>query len=221
MIMSIYARESSDDTNKAPPIEKQIEIGRTYAQENGHEVRFLFQDNGYSGGDWNRPDWKKAVQEAKGKHYNILWTWNQDRLARDTEQFLFFFRNMKENSIRVISGTEGEINMDDVGGMAKHTSLAMAAEIFRRVTSEKVKRTYENKKKNSKIKGIPMVWGRKLKDVDLNKILELRASGKGYKAIGRELGLNYQLVRRRLRNTPTEDRTELTEIEGGQNNPIK
>lgn len=34
----IYARESSDDTSKAPPISEQIESGKLWAVENGHRV---------------------------------------------------------------------------------------------------------------------------------------------------------------------------------------
>jgi len=219
MIVGIYARESDDDTNKAPPIEKQIEIGKQWALENNHEVRFIFKDDGYSGGDWNRPDWLKAIQEAKGRHYNILWSWNQDRIARDTEQFLHFYRNLKENSIKVIT-PEGEINMDEVGGMAKHTSLAMAAEIFRRVTSEKVSRTYQNKKKLAESKGLKVIWGRKPKEYDVKKIFELRAEGKGYKAIGKEIGCSYQTIRRILQNTPINIKGDLIQKEGGKNNPI-
>jgi site-specific DNA recombinase len=211
MKVAIYARESEDDTNKAPPIEKQIEIGKQWIEENNYELFNIFQDDGYSGGDWNRPDWIRAIQEAKGRHYNILWTWSQDRLARDTEQFLHFYRNLKENSIKVISGTDGEINMDDVGGMAKHTSLAMASEIFRRVTSEKVHRTYESKKKDAEKKGIKLVWGRKPQEVDMDKIMQLRVKGMGYKAIGRELGINFQTIRRRLQNTPDKSIVKLNE----------
>jgi len=215
MKIALYARESSDDTNKAPPIEKQIEIGQNWAKEKGYEVLFIFKDDGYSGGDWNRPDWLKAIQEAKGRHYNILWTWNQDRIARDTEQFLHFYRNLKENSIKVIAMNE-EINMDDVGGMAKHTSLAMASEIFRRVTSEKVKRTYENMKKSCEKKGIEFHWGRKPKIYDMQKIMQLRALGKGYKAIGREMACSYQTIRRLL-NPPKKILIKINENEVGCN----
>lgn len=213
MKVAIYARESSDDTNKAPPIEKQIEIGKQWAIDNSHEVVFIFKDDGYSGGDWSRPDWLRAIQEAKGKHYNILWTWNQDRIARDTEQFLHFYRNLKDNSIKVFAMHE-EINMDDVGGMAKHTSLAMASEIFRRVTSEKVKRTYESKKKEADKKGLKVNWGRKKKILDENKIIELRKLGQGYKKIAKEIGCSYQTIRRLL-NTHQENTMKINIIGGG------
>ena len=94
--------------------------------------------------------------------------------------------------------------MDDVGGMAKHTSLAMAAEIFRRITSEKVKRTYDRKKKEAEQLGEKVVWGRKPLKVNVEKIMELRRLGLGYKSIGKELGINYQKVRRVLLNPPPE-----------------
>lgn len=213
--VALYCRESSDDTKKAPPIEEQIKRGQRWAKDNGYFVSFIFADDGYSGGDWKRPDWLRAVQEAKGKHYNVLWTWNQDRLARDTEQFLWFFRNLKENSIKVISDTEGEIIMDDVGGTAKHISLAMASEIFRKVTSEKVRKTFEHKKKEANKKGIKVKWGRPTKEIDLKRALELRSKGLGYKSIGKELGVNYQLVRRKLQNTRTKITHENEIIDGG------
>jgi len=215
--VSIYARESSDDLNKSPPIEKQIERGMQWINENGYELKFIFKDDGYSGGDWKRPDWLRAIQEAKGKHYNILWTWNQDRIARDTEQFLHFYRNLKDNSIKVISDTEGEVNMDDVGGTAKHISLAMAAEIYRKVTSEKVKRTYDRKKQDADKKGIPVIWGRKRKEINMDDVVRLRNQGLGYKTIGKMLNINFQKIRRELKlhNTHQEVTLNNTLINGG------
>lgn len=217
----IYARESSDDINKAPPIERQIERGKQWGEINGYNLTGVYIDDGYSGGDWNRPEWNKSVREAKGRHYNLLWTWSQDRLARDTEQFLWYYRNLKENGINVVSDTEGMINMDDVGGKAKHISLAMSADLFRTITSDKVKRTYERKKIQAIREGKRVVWGRKEKIVDMDKILALRASGKGYKAIGKELGVSHLTIRRRLQNPPQEIKHNSNENEGVSNNPIK
>ncbi|QLJ52866.1 MAG: hypothetical protein Sv326_0691 [Candidatus Fermentimicrarchaeum limneticum] len=83
----IYARESDDDTNKAPPIERQIEIGKEQLKEMGHTLTATFADNGFSGGNRNRPDLQRMVKDARNKNRNFdaVWTWNQDRLARDTE----------------------------------------------------------------------------------------------------------------------------------------
>ena len=59
MKVALYARESSDDTRKAPPIEDQIETGKMWAKENNYDVVIVYADDGYSGGDWKRPNWNR------------------------------------------------------------------------------------------------------------------------------------------------------------------
>ena len=206
---AIYARESTSDTNKAPPIKKQIEIGKRWGREKGYNLVLVFSDNGYSGGDWNRPDWNRAVREARGNHFKILWTWDQDRLARDTEQFLWFYRHLSQQNVKVFSETEGEINMDTTGERLKHTSLAMAAETFRLITADKVKKAYESKKKIAEEKNERVKWGRKPGKYNVGKMIELRKQGYGYKAIARMVGdCSYQTVRRILQNTPLNSTSE-------------
>jgi len=58
--------------------------------------------------------------------------------------------------VRIFDATSNDfIDMSSLGGRVKHTQLAAAAEIFRMVTSEKVKKAYERNKKQGK------PWGRK------------------------------------------------------------
>lgn len=83
--------------------------------------------------------------------------------------------------------------MTTLGGRVKHTQLAAAAEIFRMVTSEKVKKAYERNKKQGK------PWGRKKKLWDTAKARELRGAGKGWREIAKAVGVSYQTVRRELR----------------------
>lgn len=158
--VSIYARESSDDTSNAPPIQTQIDNGKKWIIENKCILGKIYIDNGYSGGDWNRPDWNQVVKDGRSRKFNIILTWNQDRLARDTEQFLWFYRKLKERGVKVFSVTEGEIDMETLGGRAKHTTLAMASEIFRMVTSDKVKKTYQYKKSEAIRNNKKVRWGR-------------------------------------------------------------
>lgn len=204
MKVAIYARESSDDNNKAPPIENQIERGKQWATENGHELITIYADNGFSGGNWKRPDWNQCINDAKRHNYQVLWVWNQDRIARDTEQFLFFYRNLKQAKVKIWEDTSNEyIDLDTVGGKLTRQSLAQASEIFRLITSEKVRKTYERKKKNGE------KWGRDKKEVDIAKILELRKKNIGYRKIAEIINENlpekqkvsFQTIRRVLQNT--------------------
>ena len=198
MKSAIYARESSDDTNKAPPIDKQIQIGREWLESNGHELVFTFADNGFSGGNWNRPEWNNAITKAKGNTYKILWVWNQDRIARDTEQFLYFYRQLRTKKVAIYDNTfKGFIDMETLGGRVQHTTIAQAAEIFRILTSDKVKAAYNAKKQRD---GDNLVWGRPKIKFDINKAIELRKQGLGYRVIGKAIGVNYQTIRRMLLN---------------------
>jgi DNA invertase Pin-like site-specific DNA recombinase len=65
MRVAIYARESLDDSEKAPPIENQIEIGKNWIDENHHELTEIFADDGWSGGNWKRPRWNEIVSQAR------------------------------------------------------------------------------------------------------------------------------------------------------------
>lgn len=193
MKVGIYARESSSDLNKAPPIEAQIARGKQWAAENNHEIVIEWIDNGYSGGDWTRPGWLQSINDAKRHAIQIVWVWNQDRIARDTEQFLFYYRKLQESKVNIYEDTAmAFINMDDLGGRVKHQTLAQAAEIFRLVTSDKVKQAYRRKK----LKGEH--WGKKFKEFDKEKAVALRSEGKGYRTIANSLGISYQTVRRYL-----------------------
>ena len=42
MKIGIYARESSADLSKAPPIQAQIERGKQWASQNNHEVVIVY-----------------------------------------------------------------------------------------------------------------------------------------------------------------------------------
>ena len=201
MKVAVYCRESDKDTKKAPPIEEQIKRGRQWCEENNHDIVHVFADNGYSGGDWKRPEWNKAIRLGKRHDYQILWTWDQDRIARDTEQFLWFYRQMKTAKVKVFSMTDGFIDMETLGGRVKHTSMAMAHEIFRVQTSEKVKKTYEMKKAKADKLGEKLKWGRPRKEVDHEEIRKLYDTGMGYRKIANVIGVSYQTIRRVLHNT--------------------
>lgn len=205
MKVAVYARESSDDKTRSPPIEDQVKRGQEWAVTNNHEVMQVYTDDGYSGGDWLRPAWHQCVKDAKRHHYQILWVWNQDRIARDTEQFLWFYRMLSESKAKIWEDTSNSfINMDDLGGRVKHQTLAQAAEIFRLVTSDKVKQAYRRKKAKGER------WGRKALTFDKKRAVMLRNEGKGWRDIARillteglvkskpnkEPRLSYQTVRR-------------------------
>jgi site-specific DNA recombinase len=193
MKAAIYVRESSSDTQNSPPIEQQIERGKHWVQYMGHELVKIYIDNGYSGGNWNRPDWNQCIKDAKRHNFQILWVWNQDRIARDTEQFLNFYRQMKSAGCKIYEDTANEyIDMETMGGRVKYQSLAQAAEIYRLVTSDKVKQAYQRKKDKTK-------WGRPPIPLDMEKIAQMRTDGLGWRTIAHEFNCSHNTIRNAIK----------------------
>ncbi len=63
----LYGRLSHEDENKGESysIENQRKILTKYAEENGFiPFEFIF-DDGYSGGDWERPAFVKMIEEVE------------------------------------------------------------------------------------------------------------------------------------------------------------
>lgn len=186
---AIYARESSSDTTKAPPIAEQIARGKQWAEQQGFTIVQVYEDDGFSGGDWTRPSWNRCILDVKRHLFKELYVWNQDRIARDTEQFLFFYRSVTNAHGRIYEDTsQGYIDMESLGGRVKHQTLAQAAEIFRLVTGDKVKQAYLRMKDKSK-------WGRPQIPLDMPRIHTLRAEGKGWRAIAKETGVSHNTIR--------------------------
>lgn len=221
MKVVIYARESESDIKKAPSIAEQIKRGKQWVENNGHELIRVYGDNGFSGGDWNRPQFNRLIKDArnKGKDFNALWVWSQDRLARDTEQFLWFYRNLKHSRIIVFSEIEGEVEMETLGGRVKNTVLAMTSEIFRITTGEKVKKAYRYKKQKE---ALNFKWGRDMKQIDMEKVRELKEKGQGWRKIAKEIGgVSHVTIKNRweaLINTPPKKTEETEEKNEGVTN---
>ena len=153
----IYGRESSDDTERAPSVQNQIDIGTRWFSEKGFELAGIYSDVGLSGGNWRRPELLRLLDEIKRGEF--LWIWSQNRLARDTEMFLWIVRQLKEKDcILYIDGQP--IDMNTAGGILKHTVVAATDEFYRRETSDKVKRAYSHKLTCAREAGKKIQWGR-------------------------------------------------------------
>jgi len=160
----IYARESLDDTERAPPIEGQINIGKTWFKERDNELCGVYMDNGLSGGNWRRPDFLRLLDETKRGEF--IWAWSQNRLARDVEMFLWFIRQLKEKGVTLFI-MDKEIQMDEPDVRLGRTVVAATDEYQRLDAGRKVKIVYSYKLKKVKeqnreavnLKGKGM-WGR-------------------------------------------------------------
>lgn len=115
--VAIYCRLSRDDgdVNESSSIINQKEMLIEYAKNNNWEIYEIYIDDGYSGGNFNRPGWNKLLEDLKDKNFNILITKDLSRLGRNyletgyyTEEFF------PENNIRYIAVNDNyDSNNDD------------------------------------------------------------------------------------------------------------
>lgn len=153
----IYGRESSDDTERAPPVKNQIDIGKVWFNEQSHELLATYQDVGLSGGNWRRPDFLRLLDEIKKGEF--VWAWSQSRLARDTEMFLWFVRQLKEKDCLLAIDREF-VDMSHPDKRLTRTVIAASDEFMRLETSRKVKQTYSHKLAAARERKEKVEWGR-------------------------------------------------------------
>ena len=75
MIAAIYSRKSKYST-AGDSIDNQIQLCKEYAQNQLKDKNItdfiIYEDEGFTGGNINRPEYKKMMLDAKNKKFDIL-----------------------------------------------------------------------------------------------------------------------------------------------------
>lgn len=139
MNVAIYARKSKA-TKKGESINNQIELCKKYfSNVSTEEVNFLiYEDEGWSGGNINRPQFQKLVHDAKLKRFQYLICYRLDRISRNVADFSQTLRLLDENSINFVSITE-QFDTSTVMGRAMINISATFAQMERETIAERIK----------------------------------------------------------------------------------
>ena len=86
----IYSRKSKF-TGKGESIENQIEMCKQYVRlhfgEKAADSVLVYEDEGFSGGNLERPQFKKMMAEAKEKEIQAIVVYRLDRISRNILDF--------------------------------------------------------------------------------------------------------------------------------------
>ncbi|GLB25963.1 serine recombinase [Lacrimispora xylanolytica] len=103
---AIYSRKSKF-TGKGESIGNQIELCRQYLcshyGESYGENAYVYEDEGFSGGNLDRPQFKKMMQEAKKKRFTAIVCYRLDRISRNIGDFANLIEELNEMHISFIS----------------------------------------------------------------------------------------------------------------------
>lgn len=182
MKIAIYARVSTDD-QKA---DLQLDALKQYAMNRNVTVFKEYIDH-ISGAKANRPALDEMLADARRRKFDAVAVWKIDRLGRSVQHLLSVLTELQTLNIAFISLQEA-IDTTTPAGRMVFTFLGAVAEFERAIIGERVKAGMAAAKKRGKH------IGRNTIDLDITKILALKAQGKSLRNIASELGTSHQTI---------------------------
>ena len=140
-ITALYEMLSRDDElqGDSNSIINQKKMLEDYAQKNGYSNLVHFTDDGFSGGNFDRPGWKQLVAEIEAGKVSTVIVKDMSRVGRNYLEVGFYTEVMfREKGIHFIAITN---NIDSMNGESSEFApfLNIMAEWYLRDTSRKVK----------------------------------------------------------------------------------
>jgi DNA invertase Pin-like site-specific DNA recombinase len=201
-ITALYSRLSKDDerTGESLSIEHQKAILEDYANKQGFSNLVHYVDDGFSGTDFSRPDWKRMIADVEADRVGIILTKDLSRLGRDHLQVGFHtevvFRN---HGVRFVA-IGNNIDSDIQESTEFAPFLNIFSEWYARDCSRKIKTVLHAKGNSGKHMTNSALYGYKKSAEDKNvwlideeaavhvrRIFQMAIDGKGTYQIARTL----------------------------------
>ncbi|MCM1506139.1 MAG: recombinase family protein [Ruminococcus flavefaciens] len=201
----IYCRLSIEDRNKlktddSQSIQNQKSMLLDYCRERNWEIYDIYCDDGYSGVDRNRPEFKRLLHDCENGHIDIVLCKDQSRFSRDIiviEQYI----NDKflEWGIRFIGVAD---NADSDSEIYSTMRLFTSAynEMYVKDISSKIKRTLTFKREQGQFIGSFAPYGYLIDPEDKHRLIidkntadnvrlifDMFVNGNGYRKIAQKL----------------------------------
>ena len=143
---ALYMRLSRDDENygDSVSIETQRTILQQFAQENGFRVVDEYVDDGWSGTNFERPDFQRMMDDVEANRVNCIITKDLSRFGREhvmMDYYLEFY--FPEKQVRYIAVSDNEDTDKGLSDFVPFKNLFN--EWFAKDTSRKVKTSFKAK----------------------------------------------------------------------------
>ena len=134
--IAIYSRKSRF-TGKGESIENQIELCKNYIKTHfdgiSDENILIYEDEGFSGGTLERPQFKKMFEDAKNKRLSAVVCYRLDRISRNISDFAKLITEFEELKVSFISIKE---QFDTTSPMGK--AMMYIASVFSQLERETI-----------------------------------------------------------------------------------
>ncbi|MEY7998657.1 recombinase family protein [Clostridium sp. Mt-5] len=139
MKAAIYSRKSKF-TGKGESIENQIEMCKEYCNRNyDKKVEFIiYEDEGFSGGNIDRPQFQKLILDAKNNKFDALVCYRLDRISRNVADFSATLELLEQHNIAFVSIKE-QFDTSTPMGKAMVYIASVFAQLERETIAERVR----------------------------------------------------------------------------------
>ncbi|NRZ88282.1 site-specific DNA recombinase [Clostridium beijerinckii] len=166
MRAAIYSRKSKF-TEKGESIENQINLCIQYAKNIGIYEYDIYEDEGFSGGNTNRPEFQKLMKDLKSKKFTHLICYRLDRISRNVADFAGTIEILNKYNVAFISIRE-QFDTSSAMGRAMMNVSATFAQLERETIAERIKDNLRELSKTGRWLGGPPPLGYKSIEVKNN-----------------------------------------------------
>lgn len=139
--IAIYSRKSKF-TGKGESVANQIELCREYILrtygEQYHDRIIVFEDEGYSGGNTNRPAFKSMMEAAKKGSFHVIVVYRLDRISRNIGDFANLIQDLSKLNIGFVSLRE-QFDTSSPMGRAMMYISSVFAQLERETIAERIR----------------------------------------------------------------------------------
>jgi DNA invertase Pin-like site-specific DNA recombinase len=186
MRAALYARVS---THAGQNPEMQLAELREYCGRRGWDIVGEYVDAGVSGARERRPELDRMLTACRRRQVDAVVVYRYDRFARSLRQLVNALEDFRAVGIEFVSIHEG-VDTSTPNGRLVFGIFATIAEFERELIRERVRSGIAAARAQGKRIGRPR------RDVDADKVAELRSQGWSWAEIAREMGLGLGTVHR-------------------------
>lgn len=138
MIIAIYSRKSKF-TGKGESIENQIQLCKDYATTHFEDVEFrIYEDEGFSGGNTDRPQFKQLLEDIKARKINVLMCYRLDRISRNVSDFSSTLEMLEKYNVSFVSIKE-QFDTSSPMGRAMTYISSVFSQLERETIAERIR----------------------------------------------------------------------------------
>lgn len=138
---AIYSRKSKF-TGKGESIESQVDICRTHLKTHFIDIKdediLIFEDEGYSGGNTNRPQFQKMLNEIRKNNICRIVCYKLDRISRSIADFIKLTEELELHNVDFISIND-HFDTHTSTGRAMLSMTMVFAQLERETIAERIR----------------------------------------------------------------------------------